>query len=115
MGMNFRMISMGSSRGSLDDLHGKKLINHNRCSGTRTLLDKLLEGTAKKQGISKVDLVKNIPEYNSGSRTHRSVCEVVKSGKAEVGLDIRPFAEAMALPSFSTFTYERTGEIIKDI
>lgn len=109
------MISMGSSRGSLDDLPGKKLINRNRCSGTRTLLDKLLEELAEKNFVLKAELIKTIPGYNSGSRTHKSVCEVVKSGKAEVGLGIRPFAEAMALPSFSTFTHERTGEIIKDI
>jgi len=100
MGMNFRMISMDFSRGSLDDLPGKKLFNRNRCSGTRTLLDNLLEELAEKKCILKAELIKTIPGYNSGSKTHRSVCEVVKSGKAEVGFGIRPFAEALAPPSF---------------
>ncbi|WP_321417502.1 molybdopterin biosynthesis protein [uncultured Methanomethylovorans sp.] len=82
---------------SLDDLPGKKLINRNRGSGTRALLDRLLEEMVEKRSISKTELVKTIPGYNSGSRTHRSVCEAVKCGKAEVGFGIRPFAEARGL------------------
>lgn len=82
---------------SLEDVPGKKLANRNRGSGTRALLDKLLEELAAKKRITKAELVKMVPGYNSGLRTHRSVCEMISSGKAEVGFAIRPFAETMGL------------------
>ncbi len=86
-----------SSIKNLEDLVGKKLVNRNRGSGTRALLDKLLEELAVKKGTTRAELVQMIPGYSSGSRTHRSVCEAVSSGKAEVGFGIRPFAETMGL------------------
>lgn len=81
----------------LEDMIGKKLVNRNRGSGTRALLDKLLEEMSLRKGITKTELTKMIPGYSSGSRTHRSVCMAVIKGKAEVGFGIRPFAEAMGL------------------
>jgi len=86
-----------SSITNLEDMVGKKLVNRNRGSGTRALLDKLLEELAVKKGTTRAELVKMVPGYNSGSRTHRSVCEAVSNGKAEVGFGIRPFAETMGL------------------
>nr|WP_321420108.1 molybdopterin biosynthesis protein [uncultured Methanomethylovorans sp.] len=82
---------------NLEDLPGKKLANRNRGSGTRALLDKLLEELAIKKSITKAELVKIIPGYNSGLKTHRAVCEAIISEKAEVGFGIRPFAETMGL------------------
>lgn len=82
---------------TLEDIIGKKLVNRNRGSGTRMLLDRLLEELAAKKGITKAELTKMIPGYSSGSRTHRSVCVAVGNKKAEVGFGIRPFAEAMGL------------------
>lgn len=81
----------------LEDLPGNKLANRNRGSGTRALLDKLLEELAVKKNTTKTQLVKTIPGYNSGFRTHRAVCEAITSGKADVGFGIRPFAEKMGL------------------
>jgi putative molybdopterin biosynthesis protein len=82
---------------NLEDLPGKKLANRNRGSGTRALLDKLLEELAIKKNTTKAELVKTIPSYNSGLKTHRSVCEAITSEKADVGFGIRPFAETMGL------------------
>lgn len=82
---------------SLEDLPGKKIVNRNRGSGTRALLDKLLEELAVKKGTTKTELVKMIPGYSSGSRTHRAVCDTIINKKAEVGFGIRPFAQAMGL------------------
>ncbi len=82
---------------SLEDLPGKKLVNRNRGSGTRALLDQLLEELAAKKGTTKAEIVKTIPGYSSGLRTHRAVCEAIISKKAEVGFGIRPFAEIMGL------------------
>lgn len=82
---------------NLEDLLGNKLANRNRGSGTRALLDKLLEELAIKKSTTKAQLVKTIPGYNSGLKTHRAVCEAIASGKADVGFGIRPFAETMGL------------------
>ncbi len=82
---------------NLEDLPGKKLANRNRGSGTRALLDKLLEKLAIKKSTTKAELVKTIPGYNSGLKTHRAVCEAIISDKADVGFGIRPFAETMGL------------------
>nr|WP_214043807.1 molybdopterin biosynthesis protein [Methanomethylovorans sp.] len=81
----------------LENVIGKKLVNRNRGSGTRVLLDELLEDLAVKKNTTRSELVKMIPGYSSGLRTHRSVCEAVSNGKAEVGFGIRPFAETMGL------------------
>jgi putative molybdopterin biosynthesis protein len=91
------IVRQDSNIKNLEDLAGKKLVNRNRGSGTRALLDKLLDELASMKGMTKADLVKMIPGYNSGLKTHRSVCEAVKSGKADVGFGIRPFAETMGL------------------
>lgn len=91
------IVLQGSDIKSLEDLPGKKLANRNRGSGTRALLDKLLEEEALKRGVTKAEFVKTIPGYNSGLKTHRAVCEVIRSDKAEVGFGIRLFAETMGL------------------
>lgn len=91
------IVHPGSNIRTLEDLPGKKLANRNRGSGTRALLDKLLEEIAIKKGVTKAELVKTIPGYNSGLKTHRAVCEAIINGKAEVGFGIRPVAETMGL------------------
>ncbi len=105
------IVRLESNIKSLDDLPGKKLVNRNRGSGTRALLDKLLEELAVKKGTTKTELIKTIPGYNSGSRTHRAVCEAISSGKAEVGFGIRPFAETMGL-KFIPLTVEEYDFLI---
>lgn len=91
------IVRPGNTIKTLEDLPGKKLANRNRGSGTRALLDKLLEELAVKKGTTKAELVKMIPGYNSGLRTHRAVCEAITNGKADVGFGIRPFAETLGL------------------
>ena len=91
------IVRLESNIKGLEDLPGKKLVNRNRGSGTRALLDKLLEELAVKKGTTKTELVKTIPGYSSGLRTHRAVCEAIINKKAEVGFGIRPFAQTMGL------------------
>ncbi|WP_094227913.1 molybdopterin biosynthesis protein [Methanolobus psychrotolerans] len=81
----------------LEDITSLQLINRNRGSGTRTLLDMEIGKLAQIKGIPKSELIKSMKGYNSGSKTHRSVCDAVKSGKADVGFGIRAAAEEAGL------------------
>jgi len=83
--------------GGIDDLPGLRLINRNRGSGTRAILDMELGRLAKQKGISRAELTKTIEGYNSGSKTHRSVCESIKDGRADVGFGLRTAAEEAGL------------------
>ncbi|MDG6244226.1 MAG: molybdopterin biosynthesis protein [Methanolobus sp.] len=76
---------------------GVRLINRNRGSGTRALLDRELGKLAAKMGSTKNELIKNINGYNSGSKTHRSVCDTVKNARADVGFGLRAAADEAGL------------------
>lgn len=100
---------------SLKDTIGKKLANRNKGSGTRLLLDKLLEKLAVQQNITKSELIKMIPGYNTGFKTHRAVCEAVISGKAAVGIGIGAIAQEMGLKFIPLATEEFDFLINKEI
>ncbi len=80
-----------------EDIRGLQMINRNRGSGTRALFDRELEMLAEAKGMSGKELIKDLKGYNSGSKTHRSVCDTVKSRKADVGFGIRAAAEEAGL------------------
>ncbi|WP_340820185.1 molybdopterin biosynthesis protein [Methanolobus sp. WCC4] len=80
-----------------EDIVNLQMINRNRGSGTRTLLDRELGILAEARGVSKSELIKGLKGYNSGSKTHRSVCDAVRSGKADIGFGIRAAAEEAGL------------------
>ncbi|WP_342303908.1 molybdopterin biosynthesis protein [Methanolobus sp. ZRKC5] len=81
----------------LEEITSLQLINRNRGSGTRAILERELGTLAEAKGMTKSEFIKNIKGYNSGSKTHRSVCDAVKSGKADVGFGIRAAAEEAGL------------------
>ncbi|WP_406670545.1 molybdopterin biosynthesis protein [Methanolobus sp. ZRKC4] len=81
----------------LEEITSLQLINRNRGSGTRAILERELGTLAEAKGMTKSEFIKNIKGYNSGSKTHRSVCDAVKSGKADVGFGIRAAAEESGL------------------
>lgn len=81
----------------LGEISSLQLINRNRGSGTRAILERELGTLAEAKGITKSELIKDIRGYNSGSKTHRSVCDAVKSGKADIGFGIRAAAEEAGL------------------
>lgn len=83
--------------GGIDDLPGMRLINRNRGSGTRAILDMELGRLAAQKGVPRTELTKAIEGYNSGSKTHRSVCDTVKEGRADVGFGLRAAAEEAGL------------------
>jgi putative molybdopterin biosynthesis protein len=77
----------------LEDLQGKRLINRNRGSGTRALLDIKIEELAGERRISKKEFTDSIPGYASGAKSEVAVCEAVLSGKTDAGVGIRDCTE----------------------
>jgi putative molybdopterin biosynthesis protein len=77
----------------LEDLPGKSLINRNRGSGTRALLEMKIEELAEEKGISKKEFTDSVPRYSSGAKSEVAVCEAVLSGKADAGVGLKNCAE----------------------
>ena len=73
------------------------IINRNRGSGTRILLDMLLKEIAEKEGKKFEDVVKSIKGYEIEAKTHSSVAVAILSGKADAGLGIKTVATQYGL------------------
>ncbi|SFM68055.1 molybdopterin biosynthesis protein [Methanolobus profundi] len=99
----------------LEDIVNLQIINRNRGSGTRALLDRELGLLAEVKGTSKSELIKDLKGYNSGSKTHRSACDAVKSGKADVAFGIRAAAEEAGLEFIPVAEDEFDFVIRKDL
>ncbi len=99
----------------LGEISSLQLINRNRGSGTRAILERELGTLAEAKGITKSELIKDIRGYNSGSKTHRSVCDAVKSGKADIGFGIRAAAEEAGLEFIPVAEDEFDFVIQKDL
>ncbi|AKB48627.1 Molybdopterin biosynthesis protein MoeA [Methanosarcina sp. Kolksee] len=96
----------------LFDLPGKHLINRNRGSGTRALLDlKIAEFIAGKR-IDKKEFTDSIPGYASGAKSEVAVCEAIVSENAEVGVGIRNCTEKNGL-QFVKFAEEEYDFLIR--
>ncbi len=98
-----------------EDLIGMRLINRNRGSGTRAILDMEIGRLAAQKGISRAELAKSIEGYNSGSKTHRSVCDAVKDGRADTGFGLRAAAEEAGLAFLPVTEDEFDFVIRKDV
>jgi putative molybdopterin biosynthesis protein len=77
----------------LEELPGKRLMNRNRGSGTRALLEMKIEELAEEKGISKKEFTDSVPGYSSGAKSEVAVCEAVLSGKADAGVGLKNCAE----------------------
>ncbi|HJH32044.1 MAG TPA: molybdopterin biosynthesis protein [Methanosarcinaceae archaeon] len=74
------------------DILEHRLINRNRGSGTRALLDIKLGELAGEKGISLREMTSSITGYDSGAKTHRAVCDAIMNGRADVGFGLRSAA-----------------------
>lgn len=81
-------------------------INRSRYSGTRVLIDLMLEKIAKERGISFDELVSKIKGYYSEAKTHSGVAINVLNGRADVGVSLRYVAIKYGL-DFIPLAYER--------
>ncbi|MGC9019940.1 MAG: molybdopterin biosynthesis protein [Candidatus Methanodesulfokora sp.] len=76
-----------------DLLSGRfRLINRNRGSGTRALLDSMLKDLAERRGVSLNDITNRINGYWYESKTHNGVASAIKHGLADVGIGIEAVA-----------------------
>ncbi|HJH28721.1 MAG TPA: molybdopterin biosynthesis protein [Methanosarcinaceae archaeon] len=91
------IVRHGSDISKIGDIIGQRLINRNRGSGTRALLDIKLGELAGEKGISLREMTKSITGYDSGAKTHRAVCEAVKNGRADIGFGLRFAADEAGL------------------
>jgi putative molybdopterin biosynthesis protein len=84
---------------TFDDLIGKKLslINRNRGSGTRILMDFYLSKIAASKGVPLDDLTRQIQGYTFEAKSHSAVAAAIASGRADVGVGIRTVAVAYGL------------------
>jgi len=73
------------------------MVNRPRGTGTRALLDSLLEKTAKSLGASLEELARRIRGYTHEVRTHTAVAAAVAQGRADVGVGVRYAAELYGL------------------
>jgi putative molybdopterin biosynthesis protein len=82
-----------------DDLLGRKLslINRNRGSGTRILVDFHLSKIAASRGVKLDELTSQIQGYTSEAKSHSAVAAAVAHGRADVGVGIRTVAEPYGL------------------
>lgn len=91
------IIRHDSDISNIGDIIGRHLINRNRGSGTRALLDIKLGELAEEKGIPLREMTGSITGYDSGAKTHRAVCDAVKNGRADVGFGLRSAADEAGL------------------
>lgn len=106
------IVRQNSQVSGLSDLPGKHLINRNRGSGIRALLDLKISEFVAGKGISKKEFTDSILGYASGAKSEVAVCEAVASGKAEVGVGIRNCTDKSGL-QFVKFAEEEYDFLIK--
>ncbi|MBN2487918.1 MAG: molybdopterin biosynthesis protein [Methanosarcinaceae archaeon] len=99
----------------LEDIIGKRLINRNRGSGTRALLDLKLRELAGQKGMSHRDLTRSIIGYDSGAKTHRAVCDAVRNGRSDVGFGLRAMADEADLKFIKVAVEEYDFLVQKDL
>lgn len=106
------IVSHDSEISGLEDLSGKRLINRNRGSGTRTLLDLKLAKLAAEKGLSRREFTDSIKGYSSGAKSELAICDPVKEGKADAGVGTRACAENAGL-KFLKFAEEDYDFLIR--
>jgi len=88
---------------SLEDVidKGLTIVNRNRGSGTRVLLDMKLKEIAKTRNLNIDELIKKIKGYYYEAKTHTAVAAAIAQGRADVGVGIRIAAKLYNLDFIS--------------
>jgi len=68
------------------------MMNRNKGSGTRILLDYLLKEEAERMGMDISEAIKNIRGYWNEAKSHNAVAIAIKNGIADVGIGIKTVA-----------------------
>lgn len=81
----------------LEDLLRFRIVNRNAGSGTRALLEHLLDKLAFKLGASKRVVAQRLEGYLTEVSTHQEAARRVAEGEADIGLAVAAAAEAYGL------------------
>ena len=100
-----------SSMGDVVD-KGLRFVNRNPGSGTRILIDLLLEEESKKRGVDLEDLKQMVRGYNFEVKTHEAVAYLVFKSVADVGVAVRYVAERYGL-AFTPIGRERYDVVVR--
>ncbi|RLG47322.1 MAG: molybdopterin biosynthesis protein, partial [Thermoproteota archaeon] len=110
------MVAPGNPKGigGLSDLLGGdvRIVNRNPGSGTRVLLDLLIEREAERRGVSLEELRRSISGYEICVSSHGAVAAAVASGRADAGLGIEAAARAYGL-DFIPLAEERYDFLVR--
>lgn len=98
---------------SVEDMIGVRIINRSAGSGTRVLFDAKLEEIVEARGVGFEELVSGIRGYDVEARTHGAVAAAVKTGKADAGIGIKPFADQYGL-RFTPIAEEEYDFVVRD-
>jgi putative molybdopterin biosynthesis protein len=74
-----------------------KFVNRSAGSGTRLLIDSWVRDLSERSGVEAGSLKSKIKGWNFEVNTHSAVASAVSRGIADVGVGIRPAAEAHGL------------------
>jgi putative molybdopterin biosynthesis protein len=66
-----------------------RIVNRNPGSGTRLLLDRLIEELAEKRGIEAENLRRNLKGYEVVVKTHSSLAYYISTGRADAGIGLK--------------------------
>lgn len=89
-----------------------RFVNRNKGSGTRVLIELLLEETCRKLNITVDEAKKKIRGFNLEVSTHEAVALAIKNDKADVGVGIRYVAEKYGL-AFRSLNFEVYDIVVK--
>jgi len=105
---------VGFSISSIGDIinNGLRFVNRNPGSGTRTLIDLLLEEESRRRGIDVEDLKRMVRGYNFEVKTHEAVAYLVSRSAVDVGVAVRYAAERYGL-AFMPISRERYDVVVR--
>ncbi|MBC7110324.1 MAG: molybdopterin biosynthesis protein, partial [Archaeoglobi archaeon] len=76
---------------------GLRIVNRNPGSGTRILLERLIEEEAVKRGVDAEEIRRNMRGYDVVVKTHSSLAYYISTGRADAGIGLRYVAEQYGL------------------
>jgi len=104
----------GLSVSSISDVvdKGLRFVNRNPGSGTRTLIDMLLEEESKKRGTGLEELKRRVRGYNFEVKTHEAIAHLISKSVVDVGVAVRYVAEKYGL-AFTPISRERYDILVR--
>ncbi|RLE60330.1 MAG: molybdopterin biosynthesis protein [Thermoprotei archaeon] len=104
---------IGEVKGMLDIMERKlRFVNRNPGSGTRVLIDYLIEEESRKKGYESEEVRKNIQGYSFEAKNHDTIAYLVSKGIADVGVAIKYVADKYGL-AFTPIREERYDIVIR--